>query len=56
MCTAELRILAPGAEAMLSEPTTLAWRPGQYHLVATVERLGSGTREEVATPPFTVTC
>lgn len=53
-CTAELRSLAPGAQAVLKEPVTGEWEPGEYRMVTTVERMRSGVRGEVVTPPFTV--
>lgn len=54
VCTMELRVLAPGAETTLREPITSEWQPGEYRMVTTVERMRSGDRGEIFTPPFTV--
>jgi hypothetical protein len=54
LCTMELRVLAPGAETTLREPITGEWQPGEYRIVTTVERMRSGDRGEIFTPPFTV--
>ena len=54
LCTDVLHTLAPGAETSLQEPITAEWQPGEYRIVTTVERMRSGARAEVFTPPFTV--
>ena len=54
VCTMELRILPPGAETQLREPITAEWERGEYRMVTTVERMGSGDRGEIFTPLFTV--
>lgn len=54
VCTMELRVLAPGAETVLREPITGEWQPGEYRMVTTVERMRSGDRGEIFTPPFAV--
>jgi hypothetical protein len=53
-CTAELRGLAPGAQTTLREPITGEWQPGEYRMVTSLERMRTGSRGEVFTPPFTV--
>lgn len=54
ICTLELRILAPGAETHYREPITAEWQPGEYRISASVERMRSGNRGQIHTPPFTV--
>ena len=54
VCTMDLKILAPGAETRHKEPITAEWQPGEYRLVTVVERMRSGDRGEIFTPPFTV--
>ncbi len=54
ICTMELRVLAPGAETRHKEPITGEWQAGEYRIVTVVERMRSGDRGEIFTPPFTV--
>lgn len=54
VCAGVIHNLAPGAEAILREPITAEWQPGEYRMVTTVYPLETGTYGEVFTPPFTV--
>jgi hypothetical protein len=54
LCTAAIYSLAPRAEAILREPISAEWQPGEYRMVTTVHLLEAGSRGEVFTPPFTV--
>ena len=54
VCTAAFYNLAPGAEAVLDEPVTAEWQPGEYRLVTMVNLPAKNTHGEVFTPVFTV--
>jgi hypothetical protein len=54
VCTLELRSLEPGQQAQfpIDLPHDLA--PGTYRFHTTVERFGTGTSQEIAAEPFTI--
>ena len=53
-CAAVVNPLAPATEAVLREPITAEWNPGEYRMVATLWLPNARTRTEVFTPSFTV--
>ena len=53
-CTAELRILAPGAQATSPELLNADWRPGEYRVTTRVERMRSGGGSTAFTQSFEV--
>ena len=54
LCAAAFFNLAPGEEAVLSEPITREWQPGEYRMVTTINMPARNAHGEVFTPSFTV--
>ena len=54
LCTAAFFNLAPGAEAVLNEPITREWQPGEYRMVTTINMPARNAHGEVFTASFTV--
>lgn len=54
VCTMELRLLEPGAEARFTFRLPATLEAGEYRYHTRVERIGSGEMDDARSPPFRV--